>query len=442
MLDAGVDPDEDGPAGLPDLRWLHDRSDVFLDHVIISHAHHDHVGALPVVIRQFPHVQVHMTRPTRELAEFVLPASARLQRRRVREGSSSCEPLFDEEELELQSYLYRTHDLESEFQLTGLPGSGGVGLSFFHSGHILGAAGVELTFRENGSSRRVFYSSDTNLRSQSIIPGGVYPEGGVDVLILESTLGADSQAELTTRRDEETRFGDALRKAWERGGTVLVPVFAVGRAQEVLALIDRFKRRGILPASVPVYTSGAMRAVAGLYDRTRLTSPRLNRDFLVEEVDQLRLPRGRTAKSSVLNEPGIHVMSSGMMFERTLSNRIAQEIVEDEKNAVLLVGFAQDDSPAARLLAASSNGAMEGEREVVLDAARGAQPLKCEVGRFRLSGHSHRRDLIQLVAQLSPESVVIVHGETAAKEWMADNIRFFYPSIDVILPETGVALEL
>lgn len=105
----------------------------------------------------------------------------------------------------------------------------------------------------------------------------------------------------------------------------------------------------------------------------------------------------------------------------------------------MLVGFAREDSPAERLLRAASNG--EGA-EVVLDPVLGPQPLRCEVHRFRFSGHSHRRDLIQLVEKLRPRKVVLVHGEEKAREWMADNVSFFYPDIELVLPHTGVPLEL
>lgn len=439
VLDAGADPEEDGPEGLPDFDLVHRHSGWYIDHAIITHAHHDHLGALPVLIQHFPHILVHMTRATRDLAEFALSASARLQRRRLREGSSPFEPLFDEEELEVYSYLYLTHELESDFDVTGLRGRTPVKARFYDSGHLLGGAGVLLSFEEGGQMRRVFYTSDTNLRPQSIIPGGSYPEAPIDVLIMESTLGADPQAELTTRRTEEKNFGEALQRVLARGGTVLLPVFAMGRAQEVLALIDRYKKRGLIPEEVPVYTAGAMRAVADVYDKTRFTTPRLNPDFQVYGVEQRRLPRSDAAVQEVLSQPSIHVMSSGMMFERTISNRLAQQIVEDEKNGIFLVGFAREDSPAHRLLQAAEQGK---GTEIVLDQSRGLQPVNCEVGRFRFSGHSHRRDLIQLVEQLKPKKVVLVHGETEARTWLADNIRFFYPEVEVHLLESGQPLEV
>lgn len=439
LIDAGADPEEDGPDSMPDFGFIHQNSDWYVDHAIVTHAHHDHIGALPVMIQHFPHVMVHMSKATRDLADVVLPASARLQQRRLREGSSAHEPLFNEEELEVYGYLYLTHDLEKNFDVTGLKGTSKITGRFYSAGHILGSVGVMLTYEEDGKQRRAFYTSDTNVRPQSIIPGAAYPEPPIDVLFLESTLGADADAELTTRRTEEQKFSDALERAIARRGTVLIPVFALGRAQEILALIDRFKKRGTIPSDTPVYTAGSMRAFAELYDKTRLTTPRLDPDFQVYEVDQFRLPRNRDAQREALNGPSIHVVSSGMMFERTASNALALEIVEDERNAVLLVGFAREDSPADRILAAAKEGK---GTEAVIDTFRGPQPINCEVHRFRFSGHSHRRDLIQLVERLQPKKVVLIHGEEEAQDWMLNNIKFFYPDIEIVAPRTGRAVEL
>ncbi|NBC18955.1 MAG: MBL fold metallo-hydrolase [Bacteroidetes bacterium] len=443
VLDAGVDPEEGGPASLPRFEIIHDHAGWYVDHAIITHAHHDHIGALPVLIREFPHVQVHMTRATRDLAEFTLPASARLQARKLKEGSSSHEPLFHEKDLEYQSYLYLTHELETPFDVSGLRAETPVTAELYTAGHILGSAGVLLTFEEDGAERRVFYTSDTNLRPQTIIPGGSYPAPPVDVLILESTLGADPEAEQTTRKQEERKFREALQRILGRGGTALVPVFALGRAQEMLAVIDRFKERGQIPEDVPVYTAGSLRAIADLYDKSRHFTPRRDPDFQVFGVDQKRLPRSNSGKRGALDGPSIHVVSSGMMFERTLSNWIAQQIVDDKDSGILLVGFAKEDTPAARLreAAAAQNGS-DMTQEVILDPEKGPQPVKCEVHRFRFSGHSHRRDLIQLVEQLQPKKVLLVHGEAEAREWMEDNIQFFYPDVEVIRPQLGEPLEV
>ena len=128
-----------------------------------------------------------------------------------------------------------------------------------------------------------------------------------------------------------------------------------------------------------------------------------------------------------------------MMFERTISNRLAQQLVEDEKNGILLVGYAKEDSPAHHLLEAAKEGK---GTEVTLDTLIGPQPVNCDIERFRFSGHSHRRDLLRIVEQLKPKKILLVHGEQEARTWMADNIKYFYPGTEIILPEFGEPVVL
>ncbi len=439
VLDAGADPEEDGVDSLPRFDILKKNPDWYVDHVIITHAHHDHMGSLPILIREFPHVNVHMTPATRKLLDFLLPASARLQRKKHREGSSIFEPLFSEEELEMHSYLYLDHELLDAFSLAGIRDESSIFGQFFNAGHVLGSAGILLRFHEDGKDRKLFYTSDTNLRPQDIIPGGDYPDEQVDILLLESTLGADPDAEQTTRKLEEERFLKRIQEILGRGGTILIPVFALGRAQEILAMINRFQLDGLISDEIPIYTAGSMRAVADLYDKTRFTTPRLDPEFQVFGVPQKRLPRSQRATSEALSRPSIHIMSSGMMFERTISNRLAQQLVEDEKNGILLVGFAKEDSPAHMLLDAVEKGP---GAEVTLDRLTGPQPIHCHVERFRFSGHSHRRDLLRIVEKLKPKKILLVHGEEDARSWMADNIRYFYPGTEIILPEFGETIRV
>ena len=441
VLAAGVDPETDGRESLPALSLIQHRMERPVDHVVISHAHHDHMGALPVLLQQHPHAGLHLTPATALLAEVLLPASARLQRRKMLEGSSTAAPLFDRETAEAVAYLWEVHDLEEDFDLRGTRGTAAVTGRFYHAGHTLGAAGVLVEVERDGPPWRLFYTGDVHLRNQAILPGADLPEPGVDVLLLDSTTGADEEAERTTRKEQEERLGEAVARVVARGGSVLIPAFALGRAQDTLALIDRYKRRGLVPAETPVYTTGQMRAVADLYDRTRYTTPRLDEEFEVFGVEQKRHPRSDEALKELLRTPGIHVASSGMLFERTLSNKLAQLMVEDERNGIFFVGFAKEHSPGARLLAAAAEGK---GTEVLLDATNGtqAQPVNAEVVRFRFSGHAHRRDLVEVVERVRPKKVVLVHGETEAKAWLRDAIRQSDPGVEVVLPEQGEEVEL
>jgi cleavage and polyadenylation specificity factor subunit 3 len=237
ILDAGVDPEQEGRASLPELRLVRHRGDRPVHHILISHAHHDHMGALPVLMSDHPNARVHLTPPTRHLAELLLPASARLQRRRMFEGTASAPPIFDVETAEALSYLYEEHELGEDIPLPAIAG-GHVTARFYHAGHTLGSAGVLLEAERSDRPFRVFYTSDTYLRPQTILPAGEYPEPPLDVLLLETTLGADEIAETTTRREQEKLLGEAIARVLARGGSVLIPALPLGRAQEKLAVVD------------------------------------------------------------------------------------------------------------------------------------------------------------------------------------------------------------
>ena len=438
LLDAGVDPREDGSDSLPRFDLIHRSDDRFVDHAFVTHAHHDHMGGVPVLYREFPHIMTHMTDATKRLLEFLLPASARLQARRVREGSTQADPLFTESEVEPLSDLYLTHALQKPFKVTGLKGQTEITAQFYTAGHILGGVGVELTAGDGPDAKRVFYTSDTKLTNQSILPGANYPDS-TDVLILESTAGNDPDAAQTSREQELEKFTEALQTTLERGGTALIPVFVMGRAQETLAVLDRLKREGKIDDEVPIYTAGSMRAIADLYDQTRTSTPRVDSDFRVFGVDQKRLPRGEKRTAEALDGPAIHVLSSGMMFEPTLSNRIGRRLVEDPDNAILMVGYSKEGSPSARLLEAAQSG---NGTEVVLNPEQGPQPVRCLVDDFRFSGHSNRDELLEVVRRLSPSEVVLVHGEPDARTWMAEQITEIDDTITVHKPEGGVPVEL
>ncbi len=443
LLDVGMDPDLDGEAALPRFDLVLDDPNRWVDHIIVTHAHHDHLGGLIPALQKFPHAQVHMTKATTLLADFLLGSSARLQKRRVKEGSTTTPPLFTEEEVENYTYLFAGHELEKPFELAGVRGGAEVLATFYDAGHILGSAGVLLEYSDGGEEHSLFFTSDTSVQHQTIIPSAVYPDGRIDTLLLESTLGADPGAELTTRREQEELFAQAIAETIEEGGSVLVPVFALGRSQEMIALIDRFKRKGVIPKDTPMYTAGSMRAIADIYDKTRLTTPRLNEEFNVFGVEQKRLGRSPKAFDRATETPSIFLLASGMMFERTAAFDVATKLIGGAKNAILFVGYAKPGCPAdlVQQAAADRNNAGLSEIEITMSPEIGPQMLRCHIDRFRFTGHANRRDLVAIVGELEPERVLLVHGETSARKWMKQQIETEFSDVEVLMPEQGSPLS-
>ncbi|HEV2096987.1 MAG TPA: MBL fold metallo-hydrolase [Chthoniobacterales bacterium] len=428
VLDCGMHPKKEGDASLPNLDLLEGRP---LDAIIVSHAHQDHIGTLPVLMRRHPGARVFMSEPTAEIGSALLHNSVNVMTRQREELGATTFPLFTHREATRAAAAWRHCRFRQQVHI-GRKEGGGDGISFemFDAGHVLGSAGLLLRME----GRTLFYSGDVNFDDQTIAQAARFPESGVDVLIMECTRGDHGLPPEFTRAAEERRLAETIDRTFARGGCVLVPVFALGKTQEALAMFYKFRRAGLL-RDCPIYIGGLSAKMTEIYDRFALTSRRqLPRLQLLEEMAPFIL-NGQTIHDAPPRAGRIYALSSGMMTPKTLSHTFARPILHNPKHAICFVGYTDPESPAGVLKAAAPG-------ELVALAPEPAQELRCGIEQFQFSAHASRESIVAYVEKLAPRKIVLVHGDPSAVEWMRATIAAALPGSEVIIPPPGVEIEL
>ena len=431
VLDCGMHPKEEGEMALPFLAALAGRP---VDALLLSHAHLDHIGSLPVLMRQQSQARIFMTEPTAAIGEALLHNSVNVMTRE-REEVGVIYPLFTHRETDRATDRWQHCPLGQPFTVDGERSptrpDDELSFEFCEAGHVLGAAGILL----RAEGRTVFYTGDVNFDDQTLLKGAVFPESGIDVLIIEATRGDSPLPEGYTRGAEEERFAEAIEKAFARGGCVLVPVFALGKTQEVLAMLYKFKRNKMI-ADAPIYIGGLSSKMTEIYDRranqSRRVLPRLQ---LFPEVGPFVL-NGKTIADAPARPGRIYAISSGMMTPKTLSNIFARRIIDRPEHSIFFVGYADPESPAGVLRRTQPN------ELVSLDEDESAQSLRCQVKAFQFSAHASRESIIEYIRKVAPKKVVLVHGDVPAVEWMRAATAAALPETEVVVPTPGVEIEL
>jgi Cft2 family RNA processing exonuclease len=431
VLDCGMHPKEEGEMALPNLPALAGRP---VDAILLSHAHLDHIGSLPVLMRQQPQARIFMTEPTAAIGDALLHNSVNVMTRE-REEVGVIYPLFTHRETERATDRWQHCPVGQPFTVEGerSPDQPNDGLSFEfrEAGHVLGAAGILL--RVEG--RTVFYTGDVNFDDQTLTKRAIFPESEIDVLIIETTRGDSPLPEGFARAAEERRFAEAIGQAFARGGCVLIPVFALGKTQEVLAMLYNFKRSKLL-ADVPIYIGGLSSKMTEIYDRRANNTPRvLPRLQLFPEVAPFVL-NGKTIADSPARPGRIYALSSGMMTPKTLSNIFARRVIDRPEHSIFFVGYSDPESPAGVLRSAQPN------ELVSLDEDEPAQPFRCHLEQFQFSAHASRESILDYIKKVAPRKVVLVHGDLKAVEWTRAAAAAALPKSEVVVPPPGVEIEL
>lgn len=417
-------PKEEGLDSLPTHHELPPNS---IDSIFVSHSHLDHSGSLPVLMRDQPDADVFMTPATAKLVDALLHNSVNVMESKRIELGITDYPFYGHRELDRYEKRWRTLSYERPLQI-----GDNVRATLHDAGHILGSAGVMLETMD----KRVFYTGDVQFEDQTMIPGADLPEEDIDVLIIETTRGASPREEDYDRQEEENRFADSINHCLEGGGSVLIPVFAMGKTQEVMSMIHRFKGEGRIP-DAPVYIGGLSTKMTLIFDELANSTPRNNPGFRILEDMEIKTGGRRRKRVPITYHPGcIYALSSGMMTEKTVSNHFARSFINNPKNSLLFVGYADPDSPAGHIRAGDLGDLIN------LDSEQPPVQFNCEMDIFDFSGHATRDDLLSYILRVNPKKTILVHGDIAATEWFAEELQEKLPDSEVIIPKPGIQYQL
>jgi Cft2 family RNA processing exonuclease len=432
LLDAGMHPKREGRNGLPMFNAAKNND---LDAIVISHCHHDHVGALPVALRHFPKAHVLMTELSYFIVERVLHNSVNVMTRQRDELGIREYPLYTHDEVDdiasrFQGFKYNREVEWASFHKmrAGLPSPT---LEFFDAGHTLGSAGIMI----RGKKETLFYTGDVCFHDQMILRAARFEDVKADVLVMETTRGNREVPKNFSRESEIDRLVAAIHRALKRKGCVLIPCFALGRTQEMLALLALLMRAGKLK-SQPIYIGGLGRVFTEIYDLEAHRTHRQHTNLQLHEALELIVLEKGQAENMKLSGGKIFVITAGMMSENTAAHDLAMRMIGDERQSIFFVGYADPDTPGGRLKAAK-----QGETFVFSPSA-GRLTRKCDVQDFDLTAHANRKDLLDFVGQVSPRAILLGHGGDESRAWFEEQICARWPKIKIIQPQMGKTVSV
>jgi Cft2 family RNA processing exonuclease len=418
LLDCGLNPKKVGRLATPD--WAPLRGEK-LDLIIITHCHLDHIGSLPVVMRGYPGVPVLMTTSSAMLVGRMLHNSANVMLRQKEQDNIPDYPLFTHEEID--QCVKRFVGLQFGEPRRFRSGKDEITLTFHYAGHVAGATGVAIRHQD----RAIFFTGDVMFDDQRTQPGAKFPPGKFDTLVMETTRGATPRTEGKTRAAEMARLVDTINRTIERGGSYLIPVFALGRMQEIMTIIHDARRFRRL-VECPIFASGLGMDLVDYFDEiSRKTKHIQFSRSLIKEMKVRPLPR-QLKPGEDPGQNALYVVSSGMLVERTPSYTLASGLLGKERNAIGFVGYCDPDTPGGQLLKTPHGEKFE------FAAAHVRTKVMAEVDRFELSGHADREELARFAVETGARSIVLTHGDPAARAWFVEQLAIRLPGAKVLDP--------
>ncbi len=390
-----------------------------IDTVILSHAHIDHSGNLPNLLKSGFNGEIICTHATRDLCASMLLDSGHIQERdaefvnkkRKRRGEPPVEPIYTQADAADAMDNFTTLAYNRPH-----PVAPGVTLTFHDAGHMLGSAFVVLDIddRDSGGARRLVFSGDLGRKGIPIIRDPA-PIDYADVLIMESTYGDELHP---AYQDDADRMERIVNDTYKRGGSVIIPAFAVGRTQQVVYQLHQLMRAGDIP-QMPIYVDSPLAANITAAFRSHpecfdAETRAFIADHRLENEDPFGFAGLRYTRSveeskqlNFLREPAIIIAPSGMIEHGRILHHLKNRI-EDPRHTVLIVGWQAENTLGRKLV--------DGAPEVRIFGETFQNRIDCEVLNG-FSGHADRDELLTWVGGMTrkPARTFLVHGEPPAQ---------------------------
>lgn len=407
-----------------------------IDAIVLSHAHIDHAGRLPFLVRNGYRNVIHATPATHDLCGVMLVDSAFIQQKDAeflqRRQKSFVEPLYDASDVAHAMALFTGHPYDIPFDVVP-----GVRATYVDAGHILGSASVILDCVEGGEQRRLVFSADVGRTGLPII-SDPHPPDGADAVILESTYGNRDHPPVADMRE---KLAAIVKETAAKGGRIMIPAFAVGRTQELVYDLHVLAREQRIPP-VPIYidsplaidATGVFAMHPELFDQQEDLVARVNDLFHFDLVHYTRDVNESKALNTQ-NGPMIIIAASGMAETGRILHHLAHGAPEP-RNTILIVGFQAEHTLGRRIV----------ERRPMLKIFGDEVPLRARVEILNgYSAHADRTELTRWIDAVRSKSkrsppVWLVHGESEAQSALAESLRTRGYTVEIPAPHDRAQL--
>ncbi|MGM5484375.1 MAG: MBL fold metallo-hydrolase [Nanobdellota archaeon] len=387
LLDAGIWITEHGleyPTEVKDLNKL--------DGVIISHAHLDHTGALPLFEHEGLTCPIFCNEETRKITEVLLKDSYKISR------------------INHEHVAYQKKDIHKLNFICKEEGKiNDISFSLKQNGHIPGSSSVIV----EAEGKRLLYTGDINTRDSRLLKGSDTDFGDIDHMIVESTYGDRDHPD---RKEQEEELKREVKETYKRGGKSLIAAFAVGRVQEMMILLKDME--------IPIYVDGMGRQIADIFK----DHPKGINDEFREALDKVNFISSKEDRDRIMEEPCIIITTSGMVNGGPILHYL-KELYHDRKSSIILTGY-QAENTIGRMISEEGRAFIDGN----------VQRLRMNQLHLDFSAHSGRKELQELIKKVNPDKLIVQHGDENAalslKGWAEKE------GIESVAPENGQEVEL